>query len=311
MPTLDHQHNTDTMETGMEYEQLDANDNVNINMQKIFNLLQDNSMNLKSYRAEINEKFESLNNRCNVLEAHNRELTDKFNFVYDKCQVLESGLSNIQQQQIENNIVIRGTPEIETNDNELKNMIKAVLLALGINLDIKTIITAFRIGKKKDSTNGNHSKRPIVVKLTEHKLKEAILEAKRKKKLTCNTILVNNKPMGAETDQIYIDEQLVQHKLKLFHEARQFKKQGSIKFLWTKNGRILLREKEKEPVKEIEHEGHIDDLYLKFGSNVQNQPQLDPAISTSNNRGKKRPNQTSLTEEARRNLRPRIGNEKK
>lgn len=280
----------------------EGNENVNTNMQRIYNLLQDNSKELKL----INRKFDDINNRCSALEAENRELTENYNFIYDKCQVLEAGLSNLQQLQIENNIVIRGIPEIETNENELKSLIKIIALHLKATVDDKSITNAYRIGKKKDTANGKQLKRPIVVSFSEKKIKETIMLAKRKKKLSCDAILVNKRPMGTESEQIFIDEQLIPQKLKLFHEARQLKKQGIIQFAWTKNGRVLLKEKENERVREINHEGHLDVFFVKTG--LSTQPSSTPTVAppTINNRGRKRPNQTQLTEEVRRNLRPRM-----
>lgn len=289
----------DTAEA-VTYEQLDDND-VNKNMQKLFNFVQDQGRISAARHSEFISKFDDLNKKYDELKAENVQLARNYYEIYDELMELKAGLGEVQQKELASNIIIRGVVEAEKTTAELQLIVNNIFTLLNLNFDAPAIVTVKRIGKPSENSK-QKSKRPIIIQFADKQFKDMVLAAKKAKKLNCSQLKHNNNKLGTEKDIIYIEEQLTKQKQKLFAEARQLKKAGAVQFAWTNGGRILVREKEKDPALRLDHEGHLQNLRRSL--NI-----LDKDLATTRgaqNGGRSGRKRATSPNAIGRNLRPRI-----
>lgn len=167
----------------------------------------------------------------------------------NEMEILKLNVNEINQKLLARNIVIRGVPVIETNSDQLNILVRAVLSTLDVSPEHKRVAKTHRFGKKIDKKGTD---RPILVRLANEECKEAILEAKRKKKdLNGSMVIINGVALGTSEDDIFITEQLTRNKAELLASARKLKSDGLIQYAWTNNGDVLIREKAEGPVQKI------------------------------------------------------------
>ncbi|KAG5867135.1 hypothetical protein JTB14_011342 [Gonioctena quinquepunctata] len=94
----------------------------------------------------------------------------------------------------------------------------------------------------------------IVIKYVSRKMKDDILAAARIKKLSSPNRSLS---IDAISKDLYISEHLSPENKILFKKTRDLAKTKSFKYVWIKNGNILIRKDESSRVKRIECE---DDL---------------------------------------------------
>lgn len=226
--------------------------------------------------SEINTKYDELHERQSQLEYENE-------YLRDEILVLKAGLSEVQQNSLVNNVIIRGVPEIESDNSQLFSLLDTVFKSIGASFNKDALTDFKRLGKK--STNSKIY-RPILVKFADLQLKKVLMDAKKaKNNLACDSVIFNNKPIGSENQKIYIDEQLTKLNQQLYSEARQLKKSGLVKFAWTNDGRVLVREKEKAPVVKLNREGDVHSLRESLASNSGSGNRFDGRGNTATNNG--------------------------
>lgn len=203
-------------------------------------------------------KIDKLDQKYDALYAENAKLATRCEDMGSEIESLKLNMNEINQSLLSRNLVIRGVPEIEKNSVQLNVLVKAVLFAMDVSPEHQRVSTAFRLGKKDDKKNTD---RPILVRLVNEECREAIINAKRKKKdLNCSMVIIHGVPLGASDDDIYVQEQLTRHKSELLAEARKLKTDGLIQYAWTNNGDILVREKAEGPVKKILHVNQLNKI---------------------------------------------------
>lgn len=253
-----------------DLKELDPNGDVNSNLQVFFACFkaeaQANRTEAASRHNEFMEKFKELEVKYETLLVDHKLLKKSHKDLHLEFLELKSTVNDTNQQALSNNLLIRGVPELETEKSELPNIVCPIFTFLEAALPAESVTEISRIGRKVDGGPA----RPIIVKFSSPTIKESIIAAKRGKNLNCENISVGGKKLGSEADKIYVDEHLTIYNSRLFAAARKLKLNGKIKFVWVKNGQILLREKEKAPVHRIKHEGHISKLdYLYNGADIE------------------------------------------
>lgn len=246
------------MSAANQYAQLDTNADVNTNLQKLFNFMQDNKKDSADKHTELVQKISEVQTKHESLQIeHNLLLKQHKTLQLDFLQ-LKSEVSDIAQQNLSSNVIINGVPEIETTDSELDQLVQNVFSGLNLATSAE-VVDNKRLGKKSDDPN---VKRSILVKLGNSSLKTAVIKAKRgTKDFNCGLINFKNKKLGSANEQIYINEQLSPYKAYLYSEVRKLKKSGTVKYAWINNGTVLVREKDKGRVQQISHEGDLVKLW--------------------------------------------------
>ncbi|XP_046383913.1 uncharacterized protein LOC124154308 [Ischnura elegans] len=180
----------------------------------------------------INDNLSKLSNKLDELLSENKVLTSKLS----DCEVR---LNQIEQEQLRNVVEIRGIP---TSDVEVvDSLVIATGLSLGLKVDISDIDYAFRVG----SRSVDHSSRAILVRFTRSRVAEEFVQLrKRKRNLYLKDLDVPHLKPYSLNPLIYVNESLTPLNRKLHSIARSLRKEGKIKFVWIRNGKVYVRKSE-------------------------------------------------------------------
>jgi hypothetical protein len=138
-----------------------------------------------------------------------------------------------EQLMRKNSVEVSGVPEVP--DEDVFQVVEKVGKGLGIEVTRDMLVGCHRQGRKgsEDKTRG------IIVNFAKRKHKEEFLQKRRlKKMLTTKDI---DLPGNAF---IYINESLSEESRKILNAARDVKRKKGFKYLWVRNGKILLRKEE-------------------------------------------------------------------
>ena len=219
---------TRNIEYIFEYENPSIKDILTI-LKEIFNSQQ---FIATKYDEVINRNLE-LVNKCDKIKKENQELKEELQLIKQKVQRNEMYLN-------EKKIEIHGIP---TGENEDLN---EIIQNIGKNFDhpIKKeeIDDIYRVW----SPNKTHRTKtnPIVVIFSKRIHKEKFLSLRKKRSIFTDEIGLRN----VARSQVFINEYLTKEGKELLWKAKQFKGKNGFKFLWIKNGKLLLRKNETSQV---------------------------------------------------------------
>lgn len=199
--------------------------------------------NQESKIIECESKVDALSVKCTSLEKENAEL--------------KISLNNQEQFTRLNSVEIYGIPEIK--EENLLTTVSYVYKALNVKLDISDIDYCYRINKPLTSMEPGG----IFLRFLSRLKKDEFINAKKIRK-TLNLSDINiewARNVNDTKKPIYINESLTNANRTLFSKCREFKKKQDIKFLWIKNGKILMRKSESAKVYVINSVRDLNDVY--------------------------------------------------
>lgn len=230
----------------------------------IGNLLNDK---LKPIKEEIQDVKDSMNflndqyeefikehkiykKRMQVLERQNERLTSAVKDMSDR-------INNMEQYARVNNLEIQCLPE---NKNEnLLELVKKLGSVVGFDIKKDTILHVTRIAKiDKSSTRP----RSIVVQCSSPRIRDEFLAANIKfNRMNVNDKL-NTQHMGIDGAKrpIYVIEHLSPYNKQLHAAARVKAKELGFKYVWTRNGKIIMRRNDSSPFCIIYNKDCLDKL---------------------------------------------------
>ena len=134
---------------------------------------------------------------------------------------------------------IQGIPELPY-DNPQQLVIEVARLA-DIEVEANDISIAHRLPSKKQGK--------IIVKFTRRAKRNEFYDARKKLRTKRSKDLpmvyaVPKSSTVSHRSRIYINESLTPYRKRLFNRILEFKRTHNYKYLWTNNGRIMLRESE-------------------------------------------------------------------
>ncbi|KAK5647367.1 hypothetical protein RI129_002259 [Pyrocoelia pectoralis] len=169
---------------------------------------------------------------------------------------LKQKINDLEQYLRRNTVEIKGVPEAR-NENIL-TVVQAVGTVIGFDISKQMIDACHRIGAASQVNNT----RPIIVKFVSRLDKDEFVSKRRvKRNLVVGDLLADIARLGRSDSPIYINDSLTQTNRILFFKANLFKKENNIKYLWCRNGKILMRQEDKSRVYEIRTEKDFNDVH--------------------------------------------------
>lgn len=158
------------------------------------------------------------------------ELVNENKFLKKQMQLLQVRLDDAEQYSRANTVEIHGLP-VTPNEN-VTSLVQQVGKSLGVEFNESNIDACHRLGNAKQGapTPG------IVVRFVQRNIKEELLR-KRKVKRDFSTVHIGL----SVAMPIYINESLCPGRRKVFAMARAAKLEKGYKYLWIRNGNILIR----------------------------------------------------------------------
>jgi hypothetical protein len=165
---------------------------------------------LSDIQHMIDLKTQPLIEKVNVLEKVNRQLTND--------------LDNLEQYGNRNLIRISGIPEA-VGEVDTTETVRNLISEIDPEYKSTDVIRSHRVGKISLPGSFNSKTRQIIVRLADPSVKMRILRSRKNQRKS-----------------VYINEDLARSRFKIFYRARQLLKTKQIENLWTRNGKIIMKE---------------------------------------------------------------------
>ncbi|XP_075233819.1 uncharacterized protein LOC142331673 [Lycorma delicatula] len=193
--------------------------------------------------ADQTLKLEEYVQKIENLTAENHNL-------YQQLKQLEFRLEDAEQysmiEKYKSMIEIHGIPK--KDDEDVVETIKKVGDVIGFQITDEMIDACHRLPGKNNMSDR------IIVKFVRRRDKENFMKKRDKKFITTLN-------MGFTTDTpVYTNESLCLPRRQLYALARQAKKSKGYKYIWLRDGKILMRKNEKDRVVQIKNEEDLNKL---------------------------------------------------
>lgn len=221
----------------------------------------------KEIAAEINTiktNLKELNDRCMNIEKSQEFLSSKYDQIAESLQSLkkQNALNDNKMKKQEESIVMNqesiddlylqvdemqqysrrecleiiGIPKLA---NEVSNqLIAEVGKLVGVEIKKEDISISHRLPDTKAT------KDRIIVKFVRRDKKEELYKKRSQLRAKSTKDLPSLQDEDSPKRRIHINESLTSYRRRLFGKINQFKKEHNYKYLWTANGKILLKEHE-------------------------------------------------------------------
>lgn len=220
-------------------EENDALDGLNSKIDLLLKKTGDLGTSLENCHASIKtltEKVDGVIAKVEDLTGRVVELEDAGSRMVSEVSFLKSALNTCEQRILTNgnSIEIHGIPL--RVDEDLYSIVFEVGKALGVDIPEDRISSVFRL--RPGPQFGDRRQPPVIMlRLVNQRVKDKIISAKKQKKLTTRDIGCREN----EVHPIYINEALTPYSKKIYKICKDMKSDKKIKFLWVKNGTVLIR----------------------------------------------------------------------
>ena len=190
-----------------------------------------------------------------VSDRLKKEITGLRNQLLEKdreIMFLRDEVDDLQQYSRRN--CLRISPIPETTGESTDAIVKQVAASVGVTLTDEAIDRSHRVGKR--ASGDQTFDRPILVKLTSYRHKEALMKARRGlNKVDAAKLFPNadwpslptpSSAVGkaAPVRKIFVNDDLTRTRAKVAARARQLKREKKIDDTWTRDGIIFLKKGE-------------------------------------------------------------------
>ena len=178
--------------------------------------------------TELKEDNKEKQRRIERLEYENRQ-KDK------TIRELNTKYDELEQRGYDKEVQLVGLPESDSDDGDLKKILKLSKDKMGLKLKTTDIEGIHRLGKKSDNKS-----RDVIISFKERKARKAFYE-QRKKTSQSKEVSRN----------IYVNDHLTDFRKGLFYRARQLVKHKRLYMAWTQSGNVLVRKEENGKITQV------------------------------------------------------------
>lgn len=218
---------------------------------------------LNEFKVEIRENFKLLTEELQKLR---KDFTEEVKVLKDKVEFLTKDnaekdivIGNLMQQvnvhdqySRNKNIEIDNVEQIENEDVEA--IVIEIAEKLGLEVKPEEIDAVHRLPSRNVSRKVNK----IIVQFTTRKKRDLFLQKRRELLRSCEVT------GGNSNNRVYINENLSPFYKELLWRTKQQAKELGHKFVWFKNGHILVRKDENaKQVRKIDTFKHLADFALE------------------------------------------------
>ena len=205
---------------------------------------------LQSVKSEISDLDKKHTTIVNSLEEKLGELAGTTDRQDQSLYRVESALDETQQYLRRDCLEINGVP-ISSYENP-NQLVKEVGLLAGVEIDDRHIAAAHKLPDSKNVKNR------LIVKFIQRDKREELY--KHRKNLVGKNI--SHLPSVEDGNgKIFINESLTSYRKRLFGRIREYKRNNNLKYLWTSNGKIMLKVNDTSPTQAfVTHEQFEDYL---------------------------------------------------
>lgn len=194
------------------------------------------------------------------MNAHN-ELLGKVSYLETECanahikiNDLEDQVDGLLKYQLKKLVEIRNVPK--QKDENIQNIVDTLLKTISVGTETNIIKHVYRAGKENA---------PIVMEVDEVKHKVAIIKAVKAYNVKNKTNRLNSSNLGIKVTPavpVYISEKLTPKAKKLLVLSKTLVTDGIVKYCWTANGEVIVRQNDGLPAIRICKPSDVEKLKL-------------------------------------------------
>ena len=209
---------------------------------------------------EMAQKMKESETQRSQIIKENAQLKIDLNNANKQIGILQDMVNDQEQYGRRDCLEIRGIPSIQSEQTD--EIVLKVSEAIGIKLQNEDISISNRLPMMNHTKPNTRSRAttapPIIVKFTRRSIRDEIYSNRKQlRNLTTNHLGYSS------ANKIYIVESLTRQNKLLFNKCLEVKKNHNFKYIWTRNGNVLLRkDDDSTPV----HISNLSDFKIKLGS---------------------------------------------
>lgn len=199
---------------------------------------------------EYEEKIKIYESDIKNVENQYTDLKNSFTNLTLKNEVLEQKINSLEQQHMSNYLEICGVPEEDQEDlSAITN-----LIATKMSKNVNDVVNAYRKQNNRSSTVKTTSQPAIVICLREGRRDQWLQDSK--------SITLTGKDIGQNNEnRIYLRERLTPTTAYLLWKTKQdLKESGICKYVWCKQGQVLVKKHDKGKIHTVRSTKDIDKL---------------------------------------------------
>lgn len=208
---------------------------------------------LSAKYEQLMQSIQSTKKQVDIATNKMKHQEESISSLKDNTDELYFLVDELQQYSRRDCIEINGIPKLEgENANQIVIEISSLI---GVQLSQEDISIAHRLPdtrKVKDR---------IIAKLVRRDKKDEIYKNRRKlQKKTNKDIPSVASSLKGKPGRIHINESLTSYRRRLLGKINSFKKENHYKFLWTQNGKILLKQSETSSTYAFTTDGEFEEF---------------------------------------------------
>ena len=208
------------------------NTNSSTSLAKIFEELKEirkSQQFLSDQYEEAKERLATAENKITQLSKKNNDLTIRTCNLEKNNKLLQMAMNDLQQYSRRDCMEIKG---IEYTANESTDEIVVnVAKKMGLTLAKADISVSHRLNYQAQEHSSFHDLEDLPPKIIAKFMSRNVRDN-----------FMKNKNIIKKEDRIYINESLTKENRQIFNNCLRYKKKHQIKYIWTKNGKTLLKE---------------------------------------------------------------------
>lgn len=223
-------------------------------MQKQFKLQEKAINKIHDSQKYINDSFEELRNEIKRVTEENKKIKKELSELRAQNSSFKTKLSKMQhqmtvikQKENKNNLIITNLPKIEKE--ELHNLIIKLGQQVDAEIERKDIIDVYQ------NVNKKHNTYPVIARMNNENFKTKAMKFRKEQGIIDMKKIFPNIEMRGKN--INFHHLLEKELSELLHKTKNEAKSKQYKFVWVKDGRILIRKDDHAATFEIES---IEDL---------------------------------------------------
>lgn len=185
----------------------------------------------------INAKYDDLQKRLKLVEDERKTFKSALNSLQDSIRSVAKAQNDLEQYGRRECVEIRGIPTSPDPKTEDTNtIVKEVGKLMGIDVHDSDISTSHRMPQSKRYKGKKPGPPAIIAKFVRRDVKDKYYGARAKLRRA------STQSLGyAEGNNIYISESLTVSNRELLNQCLKARRDLDFDYLWTRNGKILMR----------------------------------------------------------------------
>lgn len=217
---------------------------------------------LRSLIVSLGERMTNLEERVDVIEKQvdtacvNEETVTIIRTLETAVTQLKTDLNDRDQDLLLNDIDLAGIPE--EDGESVQHLVLACAIKLGVQLEERDVVSCARVGGGRREAQGVPLRpRAITVRLTRRSIRDQLIKSARVRR----SLTTEGLGLRSPSQPMYVNERLTRANRLLFNRARELARKVGWRFVWTREGRIYMRQEHGAPATRIRSDGDLNKVF--------------------------------------------------